>query len=155
MARSIFLTLGALLTLFSVSADAKSKADGLRLYAFASRDCNGPTIGGNLDIKRGKCFNLNGGGAGSIRPFQHGGHKWIDKINHFQGVQTECGLISYEQFNCVRGHDIAGDRLPPFEQCITPSDPVRQTLSVLFTCDPNILRCLDAPPPVILPLTTM
>ena len=152
MARSVLLTLGALLALFSVSAHAKSKTDGLRLYAFASGDCNGPTIGGNLDIKKGRCFNLNGGGANSIRPFSHGSTNWIDEVNHFQGVQKECGLVTYEQFNCVYGHQIAGDRLPPLEQCISPDDTSRQILSVLFTCDKNILRCLDEP---ILSSTTL
>jgi hypothetical protein len=142
MARSICLTLSALLALFSVSAQAKSKDQKLRMYIFSSNDCNGPTIGGNLDAKMGHCFNLVGGGAQSIRPFTKGDTRWIDDVNN---SGNECGMIGYKNYGCNYGDHNGGGSLPSkIEECI-PSEDGSQILSVLFTCDQNILRCLDAP----------
>jgi hypothetical protein len=140
MARSIFLTLGASLALFSAQTHAKDKTEGLRLYAFASDDCNGPPIGGNLDIKQEKCFNLVSGGAQSIRPMSHKGIKWIKNVN---SGAADCALISYKQFGCVDEQVLGGGKLPcDLGGCVASYDG-QQTLSVLFTCNAKKLKCLD------------
>ncbi|KAF1831449.1 hypothetical protein BDW02DRAFT_632796 [Decorospora gaudefroyi] len=127
MARSVFLILIALLGLFSILGHAKKEK--LRLYAFTSDDCNGPPLGGNIDIKLGKCHNLLGG-AQSIKPFAKKHSKWIEGIND----GDHCAVTTYSQYGCLPSQETSDEDIPQvISQCVSSSG-ADQILSVKFDC---------------------
>jgi hypothetical protein len=131
MTRSILVVTSAVLALFSPLAQAKVK-DELRTYVFTSDDCNGPTIGGNKDIKLNKCHNIVSG-ANSIRAFTNKHQDWIANINN--GVH-QCYINTYQYLGC-QGTPTAIEELPhAIDECIT-SDNGEQILSMLFGCRPK------------------
>jgi hypothetical protein len=128
MPRSVLVVTSAILALLSPLAQAKKNE--LRTYAFTSDDCNGPSIGGNKDLKQDKCEDIVFG-ANSIRVFANKYQDWIAQINN--GKQR-CFINTYQYHGC-KGTPTVIEELPhSIDECITPYE---QTLSVLFGCSPR------------------
>lgn len=127
MTRSIFLILSAVLALFT--ALAVTKDDRLRTYAFASKDCNGPPSGGNIDVKRDECMHIPGG-ALSIRTTAHKYQKWVQEVNK---DQVHCEITTFTQYGCFQDYlDQSRDLPEAISDCIVATD--QPILSVSFNC---------------------
>lgn len=127
MIRSILLILSAILALFTTLAHTKD--DRLRMYAFTSKDCNGPPAGGNIDVKRQECMHIPGG-ALSIRPLAHKHQKWVQDVNQ---DQAHCEIFTFTQYGCFKDYLDQSRDLPEFiSDCIEATD--QPILSVSFNC---------------------
>jgi hypothetical protein len=126
MANLILLLLTALLALFC-SVDAKD--DQIRLYQFASDNCDGNPVGGNLDLKQDACVNIN---ARSFKPrIDDKRKKWVDDINH---GAVECMLVVYSTPNCPTQDQLASMMLPEqIDRCVTHASP-STVRSAKFVC---------------------
>jgi hypothetical protein len=125
MANLILLLLGALLALFcGVHAE-----DQIRLYQFASDDCDSNPVLGNLDLKLGACVNID---ARSFKPRLDTKRKdWFDNVN---GGFQDCQMIVYGKHNCHNQDSIDMIPLPAkMDQCITHKSPYT-VRSAMFHC---------------------
>ncbi|KAI4702983.1 hypothetical protein J4E81_001856 [Alternaria sp. BMP 2799] len=126
MPRSTLVVASAVLALLSPLAHAKIKSE-IRTYLFTSDDCNGPTIGGNEDLKVNKCHDIVSG-ANSMRPSTNKHQEWLNQINL---GQQECWVATYKHHGCA-GYPSIVEELPgAIDQCLSPDE---QFLSMMFGC---------------------
>ncbi|KAI4955843.1 hypothetical protein J4E91_000050 [Alternaria rosae] len=126
MPRPILVVASAVLALLSPLAQAKDKSE-IRTYFFTSNDCNGPTIGGNEDIKVNQCHEIVSG-ANSMRPSTNKHQDWVNQIN--SGKQY-CWVATYKHHGC-QGYPTVSEELPgAINDCISPDE---QFLSMVFGC---------------------
>ncbi|KAI4617285.1 hypothetical protein J4E80_005484 [Alternaria sp. BMP 0032] len=126
MPRSTLVVASAVLALLSPLVQAKIKSE-IRTYLFTSDDCNGPTIGGNEDLKPNKCHDIVSG-ANSMRPSTNKHQDWLNQINL---GQQECWVATYKHHGCA-GYPSIAEGLPgAIDQCLSPPE---QFLSMMFGC---------------------
>ncbi|KAI4692350.1 uncharacterized protein J4E84_003323 [Alternaria hordeiaustralica] len=126
MPRSTLVVASAVLALLSPLAQAKIKSE-IRTYLFTSDDCNGPTIGGNEDLKPNKCHDIVSG-ANSMRPSTNKHQDWLNQINL---GQQECWVATYKHHGCSGYPSIAEELPGAIDQCLSPDE---QFLSMMFRC---------------------
>jgi len=126
MPRSTLVVASAVLALLSPLAQAKIKSE-IRTYFFTSDDCNGPTIGGNEDIKVNTCHDIVSG-ANSMRPSTNKHQEWLNQINL---GQQECWVATYKHHGCSGYPSIAEELPGAIDQCMSPDE---QFLSMKFRC---------------------
>src|SRR4051812_18704347 len=94
MTRIVLPILGALLAAFS-SVDAKSKKDQIHLYQFEKGQCLEAPKGGNVDLERDQCTNLDARSVkAALNPTRT---KWLDDVNN---DHIECFLAVYSEPFC-------------------------------------------------------
>ncbi|KAI4670587.1 uncharacterized protein J4E79_000873 [Alternaria viburni] len=145
MPRSTLVVASAVLALLSPLAQAKIKSE-IRTYLFTSDDCNGPTIGGNEDLKPNKCHDIVSG-ANSMRPSTNKHQDWLNQINL---GQQECWVATYKHHGCA-GYPSIAEGLPgAIDQCLSPPE---QFLSMMFGCreakSENFTTTVVVTPPTI------
>jgi hypothetical protein len=95
MTRLAPFVLSALLSGLAISVDAKSKGDQIRVYQWTSDNCNDMPKGGNLDVKRNECVNIEGR---SFRPrVDTKRKKWVDDVND---GDIQCVVAIYDAPDC-------------------------------------------------------
>jgi hypothetical protein len=137
MVRLAPFVLSALLSALATSVDAKSKGDQIRAYQWTSDNCNDMPKGGNVDIKRNECVNID---ARSFKPtIDQKRKKWLDDINK---GHLQCALVVYDRPNCPNAtHEADSMMLLPKEidECYTTPDTY-SIGSVKFFCAPSIFN---------------
>ncbi|KAI4950814.1 hypothetical protein J4E86_007320 [Alternaria arbusti] len=145
MPRSTLVVASAVLALLSPLAQAKIKSE-IRTYLFTSDDCNGPTIGGNEDLKVNKCHDIVSG-ANSMRPSTNKHQEWLNQINL---GQQECWVATYKHHGCSGYPSIAEELPGAIDQCLSPDE---QFLSIMFGCrdmkSENFTTTVVVTPPTI------
>lgn len=147
MPRPILVIASAVLALLSPLAQAKDKSE-IRTYFFTSDDCNGPTIGGNEDIKVNQCHEIVSG-ANSMRPSTNKHQDWVNQIN--SGKQY-CWVATYKHHGC-QGYPTVSEELPgAINDCISPDE---QFLSMVFGCRDEKPENSTTTTVVVVPNTTV
>ncbi|KAH3957081.1 hypothetical protein HBI23_132430 [Parastagonospora nodorum] len=132
MTRLTPILLSALLSALTTSVGAKSKGDQVRLYQWTSDKCNDMPKGGNIDVKRNECVNIEGR---SFRPkIDTKRQKWLDEVND---GNLQCALVIFDQSNCPEQDQADSIMYLPhdIDECYT-SPTTYSVGSVKFLCAP-------------------
>lgn len=136
MTRLTPVVLGVLLSALTTSVNAKSKGDQIRLYQWISDKCNDMPKGGNIDVKRNECVNIEGR---SFRPkIDTKRQKWLDEVND---GNLQCVLAIFDQANCPQQDQSDSMMFLPhdIDDCYT-SPTTYSVGSVKFVCVPATVK---------------